>query len=134
MIALPWAAWMLVSNPPLLGSIWLTKLVYIATPIAFVLIMMFVSELLAPRVLGGLLLLISNPILMETRFHDSLWRLVVSVMIYIWIVAGIMLVLHPYRFRQIGSYFLKNSTRSRMVGVSGLGVAALLFVLALSVY
>ena len=53
-------------------------------------IIRFLNELLAPRMLGGLLLLVATPLLRIARFFPtpmdpSPWRLIISVLCYIWI-------------------------------------------------
>jgi uncharacterized protein YjeT (DUF2065 family) len=120
-----WAAWIVLRAP--LGRFeHLKPAIYVAMPVAFFLVVFFMDELLAPRAAGGLLLLLANPILNAARWHPSPWRLVVTVLCYVWVIAGMVFVLSPYRFRYMVEWATKTPERMRL-----LGVARLLFGLAL---
>ena len=132
-VALTWVAWVILHAP--LGRFEpLKPYVYLAAPISFILIVLFLDELLAPRALGGLLLLLGNPVLNVARWHESGLRLVVTTLVYVWVVGGMILVLSPYRFRQAGSFCCKTNERCRVIGTVGLLVGATLVFLSLKVY
>ena len=82
--------------------------IYILAPGVFVASVVYMKELLAPRALGGFLLLIAVPILQEARWHDSAWRLVVVILVYLWIIYGLVLLLSPWWFRKTYQPFLGN--------------------------
>lgn len=63
-------------------------------------IVFFLDELLSPRALGGLLLLVANPMLVAVRWVESGWRFVPVLFAYAWVVAGCALMLHPWLFRR----------------------------------
>jgi len=109
-------------------------LLYPALPLAFFLIIFFMDELLAPRALGGLLLLVANPILTAARWPETPWRLVMTVLAYVWVVAGMVLVLSPYRFRHLVEFVNRTTVRTRLGGVARFLVGALLLFLGLKVY
>ena len=94
----------------------LKPLIYVLTPVSFFLLIKFLDELLAPRALGGLMLLAATPIFNAARWHDSDWRFVVTVWTYGIVIVGILLVLNPYRFRQMASFWMANNERCRMGG------------------
>ena len=139
-----WAGWILTavaltwSTLILLQSWWfpesLKSALYVVAPVAFMLIVAYLDELLAPRALGGLLLLIGEPILNVTRWHDSSFRFVVTVLVYVSVVAGIILVLNPYRFRQVMAFWVRDSDRCRIGGAIGVLVGGILILLGLKVY
>jgi hypothetical protein len=132
-IGLAWGAWLLRSIP--LGRFdFIRPKLWFITPAVFFLIVTFVDELLAPRALGALLLLIPAPILAAARWHDSAFRLVITVVAYVMVVKGILLVLGPYRFRKWTERFLPDDGRCKAWGVAGLCVAAIVLVLGLAVY
>jgi len=79
-------------------------------------IVYFMDELLAPRALGGLLLLLANPVLQGVRWVDSPWRLVVAVMAYAWVLLGCALILHPWLFRKITGRVTELPQWMRAVG------------------
>lgn len=61
----------------------------------------FMDELLSPRALGGLLLLMANPVLTGVRWVESPWSLVASLIAYAWVILGCALMLHPWLFRKL---------------------------------
>lgn len=112
----------------------LKPLVYVAGPASFLLIVFFMDELLAPRVLGGFLLLLANPILNAARWHPSAWRLVMTVTAYLIVIAGIIFVLGPYRFRQFAAVMTKTEQRCRAIGLVRVVFGCFILYLGLSVY
>ena len=93
-----WVALFLYHTP--LGRFaWVQPWIPVLAPLALVLVVVFMDELLAPRMLGGLLLLAAHPVLEAARWHDSPWRLVLTGLAYVWIVWAMVVMLSPYRFR-----------------------------------
>jgi hypothetical protein len=109
-------------------------LLLVIAPVAFVLIALFMDELLAPRALGGLLLLIPAPILINARWHDSAWRYFAIVSAYLMVIKGMYLVLSPYLFRKWCELCLKGPASVRIWGAAGLVYALAWIVLAFLVY
>lgn len=132
-IDLVWSA-MLLWNMPI-GKLDMYKpLLYILTPLVFVMTVLIMDELLAPRALGGFFLLIASPILTVARLHNSPWRVVVPAITYLVIIAGMVLVMNPYYFRKSTIFLLHSKVRRIFIGISGLAVACVLTVLSLTVY
>ena len=94
----------------------------------------YLDEMLASRSLGGLLLLIANPILYSARWHDSTWRLVMPVLAYVIVVIGMTLVLSPYRFRDAVSVVASTPARCRLLGLSGLVIGGVVIALGAFAY
>ena len=109
-------------------------LLWVLVPLSYVLIIFFMDELLAPRALGGLLLLAASPVLDAARFHTSNLRLIMTVMAYVWVIAGIVLVVSPYRFRRTLAPWIAAESRCRSLGWAVFGLGVLVVVLALTVY
>ena len=128
-----WVAW-IVLHAHLGRFEFLKPAIYVAAPLSFFLIVVFMDELLAPRSLGGLLLLMANPVLIAARWHPSQWRLVMTVIAYVWVVAGIVLVLSPFRFRQIAGWANKTPERCRALGAARALFGACVLALGLWVY
>ncbi|MBU0676597.1 MAG: hypothetical protein KJ626_00640 [Verrucomicrobia bacterium] len=125
-----WVAWVVLHAS--LGRFeFLKPGVYVAAPVAYLLLVFFLDELLAARAVGGLFLLLANPVLNIARWHESDWRLVMPVLAYSWVIVGIVLVLSPFRFRHMAD-FLTGGSRARVTGFAGVAVG--LFVLALSLF
>lgn len=110
------------------------KLLYLALPVVCVLVNTLNSELLAPRALGALLLLIPAPLLAAARWHPSPWRYLVILAAYGAVIKGMMLLLSPYVFRRVGERLLRTEAHCRTWGGLGLVVAVLLVVLGVTVY
>jgi uncharacterized membrane protein len=128
-----WSAWLLYNEPmPRLEDYkpWL----WLAAPVSILLIGFFVDELLAPRALGGLMLLTAAPVLFAARFNPSSWRLFMSVFGYVIVIAGIVFVLAPYQFRNLTGAWFASGAR-RLTGTClGLLAGAAMLALGLLVY
>lgn len=132
-IDLLWVAW-IVNNAPLGRFEFLKPGLYLLAPLAFFLLIHFMDELLGARALGGLLLLMANPILNAARWHDSNWRYVMTIIAYGWAVAGIALVLSPFWWRRWVTPWLATDARCRATGVAKLAAGLALLYLAWRVY
>lgn len=128
-IDLAWAAYELAQMHLGMFDAWKVHL-YWLTPIAIVLCVVYLDELLSPRALGGLLLLVAGPVLDIARWHPSDWRLVVTVIAYLWILLGLVFLLSPWWFRRISVWLTGRGDRAvRITGAikaaAGLGLIAL---------
>jgi hypothetical protein len=123
-IDLLWVAW-IVNNASLGRFDAFKPGLYIVTPLCFFLVIRFVDELLGARALGGLLLLMANPVLNAARWLDTPWRFVMTILAYGWAVLGMALTLSPYLWRRWTAPLLANDVRARIVGafhiLSGFG-------------
>ncbi len=102
--------------------------IYAIAPAVFVASLVYMKELLAPRALGGFLLLLAVPILQAARWHPSPMRLVVVVLAYLWIVYGLVLLLSPWWFRKSYRPFLENAAlfKAAAMGKTAFGIVLLL--------
>ena len=141
----PWAGWILTAIDVAWVS-WviyhaslgrfepLKPLVYVGAPVSFLAMVFFMDELLAPRALGGLLLLLANPVLISARWLDTEWRLVMVVIAYIWVIAGIAFVLSPFLLRQAAEWGTKTNIRCLVGGSIRFLVGLFVLILGLKVY
>ena len=121
-----WVAWM-VYHAALGRFEGLKPAMPVAAILLFGAMIYFLDELLAPRALGGLLLLLANPMLLGVRWVESAWRLVPVLIAYAWVVAGCALMLHPWLFRKACERWLGSDVAVvRWGGVKLLGGAVLL--------
>jgi hypothetical protein len=111
---------------------WKAHLYWLA-PVLIVVGCLYLDDMLSVRALGGLLLLAAGPMLAAARWHPSLWRLVISVLAYLWIVAGLFFVLEPWWFRRAMRCF-RSPAAIRAAGLSKVVLGAALVALALMVY
>ena len=110
------------------------KYIYILSPAVFVACVVYMKELLAPRALGGFLLLIAVPILQITRWHESPWRLVVVVLVYLWIVYGLVLLMSPWYFRKTYRPFMENEVLLKAAAIAKTTFGIALLLLGIFVY
>lgn len=133
-VALAWSTRLVMDMP--MGFVdpykdWL----YVAGPVVYFLVIFLMGELLAARALGGLLLLVAEPVLSAARVPGlSAWRLVLVALAYGWVIAGMALVLGPYWFRKTVEMVYRTDTRRSLVGGMGLGLGILMIVLGFTVF
>lgn len=82
------------------------KAIFLLTPAVFFASVVYMKELLSARSLGGFLLLVAVPILDIARWHESVWRLVIVFLVYVWIIYGLVLLLSPWYFRKTVEFIL----------------------------
>lgn len=133
-IDLFWVAWLILTTPPFSGMAKIAPMVYVGVPLIFFLVATFMDEMLAPRALGGLFLLLATPVLTAARDNLSYWSLFITLIAYVWVVVGMWIVVSPYRFRQFADYLSNDMQRFRRGNVTGLIVGVLLVTLGLAVY
>lgn len=133
-IDLFWAGYLVLTTPPFSAMPRINLLVYAGAPLAFFLMVVFMDEMLAPRALGGLLLLLATPFLDAARWGDNSWRYVITLLAYLWVIVGMWLVISPYRFRQFTDYVAGDGGRFKRTNIVGLAIGILLMALGLMVY
>ena len=89
-------------------------------PIGFFLVLKFADEFLAVRALGILCLLAAEPLLDAAFLRPELSRLLVTMLAYVMIVAGVLWVTMPYLLRDQISW--STNSAGRWGAVSGLGL------------
>lgn len=109
---------------------WKVHLYWLA-PVCILLGSLYLDDLLSVRALGGLLLLAAGPMLSAARWHPSGWRLVITVMVYLWIGFGLLFLLEPWWFRRLCKWMVRSNGPIRIGGgfkaLVGLGLIALAF-------
>lgn len=95
---------------------------YILGAFSIFAIIKFLDELLAPRMLGGFLLLVAAPCLKVARFFPtpmdpSPWRVIISGICYLWIIYGIYLLCCPWGFRKTCAIWLKFDKTMKLGGL-----------------
>lgn len=113
--AVAWTAW-IVHGASLGRFAFLEPWVLPAAPVVWILVNRWMDELLAPRALGGLLLLAANPLLRSVRMHPSSWSRMPAVLAYLFVLAGITLVLSPHLFRRACAPAIHPIGRLRLAG------------------
>ena len=103
-------------------------------PVSFVLIVVSVPEFLAVRALGTLLLLVSSPVLHAAFLQPQMSRLLLPVLAYVWIIAGMFFVGTPYVMRDGILWLTQSRERWKLAALGGAAYGAVLFVLAAVAY
>jgi len=109
-------------------------ILFILVPLSIVAVCLFVDELLAPRALGGLLVLVPALILDAARWHESGWRYIMVVLAYMLVVKGCILIVAPYKFRKGAEALFLNPARARWGGATGVALGLTLAILGFAVY
>jgi hypothetical protein len=89
----------------------------------------FLRDFLAVRGLAVVLLLAAKLVLDTQRWHDSPWRLVLAVMAYAWIFAGMWLTISPWRLRDMIEWVTETDERLRCVAGARVAGGLLLMIL-----
>lgn len=106
------------------------KWVLIILPIVFVLVIQFADEFLAVRGLGTCLLLIASPILTASDFQEPATRLLIPLLTYAWITAGLFFVGMPFLLRNGITWLTAAPSRFKAATLAGIGYGALVFICA----
>lgn len=106
----------------------------VLVPVTFVLVVVYVPEFLAVRALGALLLLAASPVLQAAFLQPQASRLLLPVLAYAWIIAGMFFVGMPYLLRDWISWLTQKPSRWKLFSLGGAAYGAVLLVLALTAY
>lgn len=113
---------------------WLRKWFLMIVPAAFAGVLVYVREFLAVRALGCLMLLAAGPVLCAAFLQPQATRLLLPILAYVWIIAGMFFVGMPFLMRDWVTWLLAKPARWSAAVWSGLAYGALLLVLALATY
>jgi hypothetical protein len=130
-IDLVWT-WILVASMDM-GEFWtLRKFVLILLPVTYGLMLVYVSELLAARAAGILLLLAACPLLDAAFLEMPPTRLLLPIMAYAWIVLGMFWVGMPYLMRDHIAWASASESRWKKLAAGGAAYGVLIFICALA--
>lgn len=107
---------------------------YVAVPVAILLICVYVDDLLMPRALGGLFLLVPAPVLSVFRWEASTFRYVLIVFCYLLVIAGFALIMNPFMYRKALECVGKSTARFRTTGAVVTAFGAVVVALGLLVF
>ena len=128
-----WSIWLLVTME--MGEFsGFRRPLLVALPIGFFLVLRFVDEFLAVRALGILCLLAAEPLLNAAFLRPETSRLLVTVLAYLMIVAGLLWVTMPYLLRDQIQWSTKSDGRWRLLSGAGFVLGAAITVCAFVAY
>ena len=110
------------------------QIIFLAAPLAYLIVVFFMDELLSVRAFGGLLLLIPFWILKAAFMHPSASKLLMTGFAYLLVVAGMTLVWSPYLFRKFVVRANTNARASSAIVAVGSILGLTIIVLGLVVY
>lgn len=137
-----WARWLLVVNivwsAPLTANFlqsmefpdWTRPLVYfLVAPAVLILILFYVDQYLGARMVGWTLILAAKPILYACLVRDEPSKLILVVLAYYWIIAGMIMIAAPHFFRDLIALYLDKPLILRrslkMKGICGAAFIAI---------
>jgi hypothetical protein len=103
-------------------------------PVGLFLVLRFVDEFLAVRALGILFLLAAEPLLDAAFLQPEKSRLLVVVLAYVMIVAGLIWVTMPYLLRDQINWTLQHLARWRVVSGIALAFGVAILICAVTTY
>lgn len=109
---------------------WITFIV----PVSFLLIVVYVPEFLAVRALGTLLLLVAQPLLEAAFLRQPATRLLLPILAYAWILAGMFMIGMPFLLRDAIDWLTKSSERWKMAALGGAAYGAAMVAAAVFTY
>ena len=95
---------------------------------------MFVPEFLAVRALGCLMLLAASPVLYAAFMQPQTSRLLLPILAYAWIMAGMYFIGMPFLMRDWVNWLLAKPQRWNLAVWSGIGYGAALLLAAILFY
>jgi hypothetical protein len=132
-VDLVWSFWLLVTME--MGEFAsFRRPLLILLPIGFILVLRFVDEFLAVRALGILCLLAAEPLLDAAFLRPETSRLLVAVLAYLMIVAGLIWVTMPYLLRDQIQWSARSAERWWLLSGFGLVFGAAILVCAFAAY
>ena len=93
--------------------------------------LIFVREFLAVRALGALMLLVSGPVLTAAFLQPPASRLLIPILAYVWIIAGMFFVGMPFLMRDWVNWITNTMARWKLAVISGIAYGAIMLVVAL---
>jgi hypothetical protein len=114
-------------------SNWRTRLMIVWSA-AGVSVVIFVPGFLAARGLGCLLLLAAAVVLDAAFLVQTPARYVMTILAYVWVIAGMVLVYSPHRWRDLIDYATKTPQRLRQLSWPGVVFGLILVILGIFIY
>jgi hypothetical protein len=103
-------------------------------PAGFIGVLFYVKEFLAVRALGSLMLLAAGPVLAAAFLQPQTSRLLLPLLAYAWIIAGMFFVGMPFLMRDAIHWVTANAARWKLLSLSGVIYGAVLLIAALVDY
>jgi len=113
---------------------WAQPLIVVGVPVVLFLIYRYGVHYLALRAAAALLLLIAKQVVDAADASDTMLRLVMTVLAYIWVVAAIWMTAAPHHFRDLIGWIMATDERCRTGCWLGICLGAVLMALGVFAY
>src|SRR5436309_1027091 len=113
---------------------WAQPLILVGVPVAYVLVINFAPNYLAMRGSAALMLMIAKQMVDAADASESPWRLIVTVLAYLWVIGAIWMTATPHHIRDFIGFWTANDNRCRLANGAGLVVGLALVALGVFVY
>lgn len=113
---------------------WAQPFILFGVPVAYYLVAKFGTHYLAVRAMAALMLMLAKVMVTAADVSETPWRLVVTVLGYLWVVAAIWMTVAPHHLRDAIGFFMANDQRCRGVCAAGVVVGVGLVLLGVFVY
>jgi len=113
---------------------WAQPLIVVGVPVVLFLIYRYGVHYLALRATAALLLLVAKQVVDAADAVETPWRLVMTVVAYLWVVAAIWMTAAPHHFRDLIGWAMANDERCRTLCWLGVCGGAVLMALGVFVY
>jgi len=124
-LAAAWSYW-LVGVADLGEFSHLIGVLKIGVPIAAVLAWFFVDDFLSVRALGTIALLAAEPLLSAAFMQPPVSRLLLVILAYVWIVAGLFMVGMPYLLRDAIAWLTARASLFKSAALAGIAYGVVL--------
>lgn len=133
-VCMAWSGYILKVSPLLADLKTLQNFIVILAPVSFLMLAIFLHELLAARAFGGLLLLVPRPVIDAAFVSHAPLKLYVVILAYVVVILGMIFVVSPYLFRRWMLFLMKTDARARIIGACGILLGMLAIVLGLTLF
>lgn len=109
-------------------------IIFYIAPIVFFCACIYMKELLAARALGGILCLVSVPIVKVASLSGVNYFQAISLLCYLWVLIGMTLLLSPWQFRKISKRLMQGSKQYRAFMCTHIFLGIILITLGIFIY
>lgn len=113
---------------------WARPVIVIGAPVAYWLVIQFGASYLALRGTAAVMVLVGKIVLDAADSSDNPWRLVVTTLVYLWVITAIWMASAPHHLRNVIHWATATDRRCRVLCGAGVAVGGALMLLGAVVY
>ena len=104
------------------------------TPVAIFATCLLLPDLLTCRAVGALLLLVPACMFSSAAWHSSVFRYLITVLGYVFAIAGMFYIAMPWTLRDNITWALKTPMRFKICAISFISIGLIMCILAFTVF